>query len=646
MGKRSKRQRNTMKATRNIRSRRDDTILGEDVNDEIDAFHKQREMIPLDVNKDTGDSDDDLEEPVFDLEFCIAYNLIQSQLHVYPTPFARQAKYLQQKFGGGKDEMSDDDDDQVEERKAVWDSTCKAIDNGQKLKLQSSDEDLPMEEEAEVLKIQREKAKSLSLEDFGLEDIEQEEDDSDGKEQTFQELANDKAIKKPVIGAVLDDTSTSYEEVKKDLNALSKEEKMDVVYSCAPELIGLLSELNIALDQLKQVEPQESKVIAKGNDKAKGGMDYAEVKRILLLAYCQAIGFYLLLKSEGHPVRDHPVIARLVEIKNLWEKMKHLTPKCHLQFKDAGNHDYESISKVNDEKATFELEHRLADVAAKSLTATEIAEDLKDGSKNLQTINTIKKHQDAQPDVKSIEMMKLRENLEAKLKEKGVYNLIKKGSEAPKRNLERVNHFDDDVRHAAKRHGSSSMSKFARFIATKSNGQKFVSGDVDLPKRDDIAERRRKHELRVLAGAGITSMDDGDGEEGNDDLWDDHMKNDQQNGEELESEDEFYREVKKQRTQKITAKTKLFSRAGIMPVEEPGADGKRHITSQMEKNRGLTRNRKKLTKNPRRKYKIKHQKALIRRKGQVRDIRKPTGAYGGEATGININVSRSVRFKS
>lgn len=52
-----------------------------------------------------------------------------------------------------------------------------------------------------------------------------------------------------------------------------------------------------------------------------GGMHYLEVKKVLLLTYCQAISFYLLLKSEGHPVRDHPVIARLVEIKNLLDKV-------------------------------------------------------------------------------------------------------------------------------------------------------------------------------------------------------------------------------------------------------------------------------------------------------------------------------------
>lgn len=52
-----------------------------------------------------------------------------------------------------------------------------------------------------------------------------------------------------------------------------------------------------------------------------GGLQYLELKQGILLSYCQAIAFYLLLKSEGQAVRDHPVIARLVEIKNLLDKV-------------------------------------------------------------------------------------------------------------------------------------------------------------------------------------------------------------------------------------------------------------------------------------------------------------------------------------
>ena len=52
-----------------------------------------------------------------------------------------------------------------------------------------------------------------------------------------------------------------------------------------------------------------------------GGMRYLEVKQILLLAYCQAITFYLLLKSEGQLIRDRPVLGLIVEIQGLLDKV-------------------------------------------------------------------------------------------------------------------------------------------------------------------------------------------------------------------------------------------------------------------------------------------------------------------------------------
>jgi len=39
-----------------------------------------------------------------------------------------------------------------------------------------------------------------------------------------------------------------------------------------------------------------------------------------------------------------------------------------------------------------------------------------------------------------------------------------------------------------------------------------------------------------------------------------------------------------------------------------------------------------------------YEKKVTRRKGQVRDIRKQTGPYAGEARGINPNTSRSIRM--
>ncbi|XP_028146545.1 something about silencing protein 10 [Diabrotica virgifera virgifera] len=77
--------------------------------------------------------------------------------------------------------------------------------------------------------------------------------------------------------------------------------------------------------------------------------------------------------------------------------------------------------------------------------------------------------------------------------------------------------------------------------------------------------------------------------------------------------------------------------------EEPS---KRAITYEMAKNKGLTPHRKKEQRNPRVKHKLKYRKAVIRRKGAVREPRKELSRYGGEISGIKSTVSRSIKIKT
>ncbi|CAH0561188.1 unnamed protein product [Brassicogethes aeneus] len=72
---------------------------------------------------------------------------------------------------------------------------------------------------------------------------------------------------------------------------------------------------------------------------------------------------------------------------------------------------------------------------------------------------------------------------------------------------------------------------------------------------------------------------------------------------------------------------------------------RRKITYQMEKNKGLTPHRKKELRNPRVKHRQKFRKAVIRRKGAVREPRKELSRYGGEISGIKATVSKSIKIK-
>nr|AFK43843.1 unknown [Medicago truncatula] len=152
-----------------------------------------------------------------------------------------------------------------------------------------------------------------------------------------------------------------------------------------------------------------------------------------------------------------------------------------------------------------------------------------------------------------------------------------------------------------------------------------------------------------MAGAGVTIEDDNDDDDQMDDLVSHEVgEEDIESG--GDSENEFYKQVEKLQAAKRAAKAVTYStssrKSAVPSLPEETADGKRYITSQMSKNRGLTRSRNKDKKNPRKNYKLKHQKAVKNRKGQVQSIRRPNAPYSGESTGINATISRSIRFRS
>ncbi|XP_047976227.1 something about silencing protein 10 [Salvia hispanica] len=621
------------------------------MDDEIDVFHKKRDVVPLNINEDAEESDEDAEQPVLDFEEEEDEEDEDDDDDKPPkglaAKIARTQKYLRAKFGDVEDETLDDADEE-EEGKDFWGKKSDLYGADVGNEPQSSDNEDAAEEEDAVLKRQMTIANNLSMEDYGVEDTSADETD---REPTFQEiLDHGKPPSKPSVDKGINvEEGMSYEIVKKDLNALTKQEQMDVVYSSAPELIGLLSELKDSLDQLEnKVNPLAEKIKGQESGK-KGTMHYIEVKQLLLQSYCQAITFYLLLKSEGQPVRDHPVVSHLVEIKSLLDKIKNIDDNLSFDMEETLKKEVNSAAAVKLMDKAVPVESNSNNEMCAIVSSAEQAKVEPNKETGLNTLIKAKgsqnKHQDKQVvGQQSMEMLKIRASLEEKLKQQGVYSSMAPKAVKSNKSQQPVNRqletFDDFVDEAMEIDAASNHK-----TALRSNKRKVIAGDDDIPKRDDIGERRRKHELRVLAGAGIRSGEDVEDETGS--LSSDEA--DDANGEsDADSDLEFYKQVESKHAARLAEKSAKYSRVPEVPSlpDILAEDGKRHITNQIEKNRGLTRARKKLTKNPRKKYKLKHKKAEVRRKGQVREIRKPTGSYGGEASGINAGISRSVRFKN
>ena len=107
--------------------------------------------------------------------------------------------------------------------------------------------------------------------------------------------------------------------------------------------------------------------------------------------------------------------------------------------------------------------------------------------------------------------------------------------------------------------------------------------------------------------------------------------------------DDFYDQIIKESKRKKAIKKSLYKVAPKFPRIDGEVAGERSISRAILKNRGLVAHKAKINRNPRVKKREQYRKALIRRKGAVREVRDASegNTYGGEQTGIKTRISRS-----
>lgn len=161
------------------------------------------------------------------------------------------------------------------------------------------------------------------------------------------------------------------------------------------------------------------------------------------------------------------------------------------------------------------------------------------------------------------------------------------------------------------------------------------------PMADAIDETNDDDEIR----RGLAMMEADLGPASDDDLGMDDDDDDEKGSFDPENDDEdmdFYAQMEKKSKSRKAFKKELYTVKPKYPRMEEEIEGERAISKAIMKNRGLVPHKNKLNRNPRVKKREQYRKAQIRRKGAVREVRTDEGhKYGGEATGIKKNITRS-----
>jgi len=125
------------------------------------------------------------------------------------------------------------------------------------------------------------------------------------------------------------------EKLERNIHKLSKKQRLEILKSEAPEMLGLVEELNDKFKDLKErIEPLKTAVdkLSKLQQVDDELCLYLQAKQQLLASYCVNILFYLMLKADGVSVQAHPVMKQLLKLRYLMEKMRQLDSKMKHQI--------------------------------------------------------------------------------------------------------------------------------------------------------------------------------------------------------------------------------------------------------------------------------------------------------------------------
>lgn len=533
---------------------------------------------------------------------------------------------------------SEDSEDEDEEGIAAWGSSKKDLYNADQIETEAD----ALEEEQEAKRLQQKHLRAMNEADFGFDEtewVDAGKEEKDAKKDTTE------------VTEVLPQV-----EVSEDMSA---EEKLKILNSRYPEFEPLAKDF-ADLQHTHRDLAQDAKAAEKSKEADdvddEDAAPVAVVKFRALSAYLGTISMYFMLLTSsqdgsGNPspmppaqLRGHPVMGSLVKFRKLWESVKDLQAPEVLESENEEMEESEIIAKPEPPKTEKKKQTKQqrqpnklskaerAAQAAQAEAEARRAERLRETEANLADLSTLA------TDAKKRKTQK---------------------TKASAKNADDSDFGDEDALTAKEAEEKAKQKRSLRFytsqLAQKANKRsaagRDAGGDEDLPYRERLKDRtaRLNSEAEKRGKQQISKEE----QLGDDSDEEDYRMAEQIRGDQSDSDDYYDMVAARSKQRKDDKKARADAHAeaarqgGQVAIqEEVGPDGKRAITYQIEKNKGLAPKRDKDARNPR----VKKRKKFEDKKKKLGSIRQQykggegRGGYSGELTGIKKNLVKSVKL--
>ncbi|KAK3944585.1 Sas10 C-terminal domain-containing protein [Diplogelasinospora grovesii] len=487
-----------------------------------------------------------------------------------------------------------------------------------------------LEEEAEARRIQAKKLSKMQEADFTFDEGEwlAPTKDTEGDKDTVTEVLGDA-------------------EVPADMGP---EERYKLLQTRYPEFDYLV-------DEFRELQPLLTTTQKEAEGKPAKSLEV--IKYWVLGSYVASLASYFaILTSPARDgdgsrktispaeLRDHEIMETLMECRETWLRVKNLkTTKTAKQ----SNGMLSPPEEEDEDVSMDEMEEYLASIAKKSEGKKLSKNEIKAAQKKAAA--KAKKAQAVQQSLADLDAL-LDKTKTSSSKTARTRKSAAEDDDEDNDNRSDFGEEDEmDERAAAnKAQRKKSLRFYTSQIVQKASRRadagRDAGGDMDIPYRERLkdrvarlnaeAERRGKKSGKGAELGG----DDSDGDQ-------DAVAREVRGG-----EDEYYDMVAQKASQKKADKAARFEalaaagKGQVVETEEIGPDGKRKITYQIQKNKGLAPKRKKDVRNPR----VKKRKKFEEKKKRLKSVRavyqggEGRGGYQGELSGIKTGLVKSTKL--